>query len=142
MSRRRRAALILRSEDGQALAEFAMVVPFLLILILGLVDFARAWNAQQVLTDTARESLRNSVVANPQFTYSAMLNLIDQALLRASLDPDRADVTVDGWKAGTGTQARITIDYVYDLGFFGPLIGWATGERSLALSTSFVMRNE
>lgn len=142
MIRRRRAALILRSEDGQALVEFAMVVPFLLILILGLVDFARAWNTQQVLTDTARESLRNSVVANPQFTYSAMLNLIDQALLRASLDPDRADVTVEGWKAGTGTQARITIDYVYEFGFFGPLIGWASGERSLALSTSFVMRNE
>jgi Flp pilus assembly protein TadG len=140
--RRRRAALILRSEDGQALVEFAMVVPFLLILILGLVDFARAWNTQQVLTDTARESLRNSVVANPQYTYAAMLNQIDQALLRASLDPDRADVTVDGWKAGTGTQARITIDYVYEFGFFGPLIGWASGERSLALSTSFVMRNE
>lgn len=142
MSRRRRAALIVRSEDGQALVEFAMVVPFLLILILGLVDFARAWNAQQVLTDTARESLRNSVVANPQYTYAAMLNQIDQALLRASLDPDRADVTVEGWKAGTGTQARITIDYVYEFGFFGPLIGWASGERSLALSTSFVMRNE
>jgi len=131
-----------RSEDGQALVEFAMVAPLLLVMILGLVEFARAWNAQQVLTDTARESLRSSVVANPDFTYDAMLGLVDQALTRAALDPALADVTVEGWKAGTGTPARIRIDYRYEFGFFGPLIDWATGDRTLALSTSFVMRNE
>jgi len=131
-----------RSDDGQAVVEFALVTPILLFLILGLVEFSRAWNAQQVLTDSARESLRNSVVANPDFTYAAMRGLIDQALLRASLDPSLADVTVEGWKAGTGTPARIRIDYRYEFGFFGPLIDWVTGDRTLALSTSFVMRNE
>lgn len=131
-----------RSENGQALVEFALVTPVLLLLLLGLVEFSRAWNAQQVLTDAARESLRSSVVANPDFTYDAMRGLIDQALRRASLDPALADVTVEGWKAGTGTPARIRIDYRYEFGFFGPLIDWATGDRTLALSTSFVMRNE
>jgi len=131
-----------KSEDGQALVEFALVAPLLLILILGLVEFARAWNTQQVLTDAAREALRSSVVANPNFTYDALVGLVDQALVRASLDPERAQISVDGWKAGSGTPARIRIDYEYDLGFFGPLVGWASGDRSLALSTSFVMRNE
>jgi Flp pilus assembly protein TadG len=131
-----------RSEDGQALVEFALVVTILLLLVVGLVDFARAWNTQQVLTDTARESLRNSVVANPDFTQEQMRSQIDAALRRASLDPDKADVTIDGWKAGTGTPARISIEYEYDFDFLGPLIGWAVGERTLALSTSFVMRNE
>ncbi len=131
-----------RSEDGQALVEFALVAPILLVLILGLVEFARAWNTQQVLTDAAREALRSSVVANPDFTYDALLGLIDQALIRASLDPDRAQVSVDGWKAGTGTPARIRIDYRYDFGFFAPFVDWVTEDRSLALSTSFVMRNE
>lgn len=130
------------SEDGQALVEFALVAPILLLLILGLVEFSRAWNTEQVLTDAAREALRNSVVANPDFTYDALLGLINQALVRASLDPNRAQVSVDGWKAGTGTPARIRIDYQYQFGFFGPFVDWATGDRSLALSTSFVMRNE
>ena len=124
------------------MVEFALVVPILLLLIVGLVEFARAWNTQQVLTDAAREALRNSVVANPNFTYDALLGQIDQALVRANLDPDNAQVSVEGWKAGTGTPARIRIDYRYTFGFFGPLIGWATDDRSLALSTSFVMRNE
>jgi len=140
MSRRR--GRFGRSEAGQALVEFALVIPVLLLLILGLVEFARAWNTQQVLTDAARETLRRSVVANPDFTYEEMQGLVDQSLRRASLDPDRAQVTVEGWKTGTGTPARIRIDYLYEFGVFAPLVGWATGDRSLALTTSFVMRNE
>lgn len=119
-----------------------MVVPVLLLMILGLVEFSRAWNTQQVLTDAARTSLRSSVVANPGFTYDAMLSVIRESLVRASLDPARAQVTVDGWKAGSGTPARIEIQYEYEFGFFAPLIDLATGDRSLALTTSFVMRNE
>jgi hypothetical protein len=131
-----------RGRNGQALVELALIVPVLLLLIVGLTEFARAWNTKQVLTDASRVALRSSVVANPDFTYESMLQLIDEALLRASLEPDRAQVSVDGWKAGTGTPARIRIDYRYELGFFGPVAGWATGDRTLVLSTSFAMRNE
>ncbi|MDX1675446.1 MAG: TadE/TadG family type IV pilus assembly protein [Longimicrobiales bacterium] len=129
-------------EDGQALVEFALIVPLLLLLLVGLAEFARAWNTKQVLTDAARESLRSSVVANPDFTYEAMLDVIDQALLRAALDPERAEVSMEGWKTGTGTLARVQIDYTYELGLFGALANWAAGDRTLVLSTSFVMRNE
>ena len=129
-------------EDGQALVEFALVVPVLLLLVVGLAEFARAWNTKQVLTDAAREALRSSVVANPEFTYESMLDVIDQALLRASLDPEKAEVSSEGWKAGTGTMARVQIDYTYELGIFGALANWAAGDRTLVLTTSFVMRNE
>ena len=139
MTRRSR---IWRSDDGQALVEFALVIPVLLVMILGLVEFSRAWNARQVLTDVAREALRSSVVANPGFTYGDMRAIVDDALRRASLDPSLAEVTVDGWKAGTGTPARIVIDYPYELGVFATLVGWAGGDRTLTLTTSFVMRNE
>jgi len=138
----RRAWRRWRSDSGQALVEFALVTPVLLLVIVGLVEFARAWNTQQVLTDAAREALRNSVVANPSFTQQQMRAVIDDALARASLDPALADVTVENWKAGTGTSARILIEYQYDFGFFGYMAGWAAGDRTLVLSTSFVMRNE
>jgi hypothetical protein len=132
----------LRRRDGQALVELALIVPVLLLLIVGLAEFARAWNTKQVLTDASREALRSSVVANPDFTYESMLDVINQALLRASLEPERAEVSVEGWKAGTGRAAQIRIDYQYELGFFGFLAGWATGDRTLVLTTSFAMRNE
>jgi len=113
-----------------------------MMLIIGLTEFSRAWNAQQVLTDTAREALRNAVVANPDFTYDAMLDLIRQSLRRASLDPNRAAVEVNGWKGGTGTEASIRIDYEYDFGLLGPLLAWAGDRKGVSLSTSFAMRNE
>ena len=131
-----------RRNEGQALVEFALVVPVLLLMILGLVEFARAWQTQQVLTDAARESLRSAVVANSGFTYEALRGRLDYTLRQAALDPEKAQVAVEGWKTGTGTPARITIDYQYDFGILGPFVTWTTGGRSLALSTSFVMRNE
>lgn len=131
-----------RRRAGQALVEMALVVPVLILLIAGLAEFARAWNTKHVLTDAAREGLRNSVVANPAFTYQSLLDGIDQSLLRASLDPERAEVSVEGWRGGSGSRARISIDYEYELGVFGALAGWAIDDRTLVLSTSFVMRNE
>ncbi|HSJ13918.1 MAG TPA: TadE family protein [Longimicrobiales bacterium] len=131
-----------RRRDGQALVELALVVPVLILMIVGLAEFARAWNTKQVLTDAAREGLRNSVVANPAFTYQSLLDGIDQSLRRASLDPERAEVSVEGWRGGSGTRARISIEYQYELGVFGAVAGWAVGDRTLVLSTSFVMRNE
>ena len=95
-----------------------------------------------MLTDAAREALRSSVVSNPGFSYGQMEAVVDQALMRAGLEPELAQVTLDGWKAGTGTRARIQIEYEYELGLIGSLLGWVSGDRTLVLSTSFVMRNE
>ena len=51
-------------EDGQALAEFAIVASILCLLVFGLIDSARAWNAQQALTDAAREAARRAAIAS------------------------------------------------------------------------------
>jgi Flp pilus assembly protein TadG len=48
----------LKREEGQALVEFALVLPILLVLVLGIVDFGRAinyWNGETSLAnDVAR----------------------------------------------------------------------------------------
>ena len=52
----------LGNEDGQALVEFALVVPLLLIFILGIVDFGLAYNYQNDETHLANEAIRFAVV--------------------------------------------------------------------------------
>lgn len=131
-----------RDRSGQALVEFALVVPLLLILIVGVVELSRAWNAHQVITNTAREALRSAVVDNPLFTQEQMQARINEQLALASLDPSRAEVLFDGWKAGTGNPARIELRYRFDFDILGPLMEWAAGRRSVTLHTGFVMRNE
>ncbi len=56
-----RFARRLRSDTGQALAEFAMIAPILFILIFGIIDTARAYNAWVTVQGAAREGARFGV---------------------------------------------------------------------------------
>lgn len=48
----------LGKDGGAAAVEMALVMPFLLVLVCGIIDFGRAYNAQISLTHAARESVR------------------------------------------------------------------------------------
>lgn len=47
-----------RSEQGQAIVEFAMVMPILVILLMAVVFFAMGFNLQMVLNAAAREGAK------------------------------------------------------------------------------------
>jgi Flp pilus assembly protein TadG len=53
-----------RSERGAAAVEFALVVPVLLALLLGIIEFGRAYNVQISLTHAARETVRTMAIDN------------------------------------------------------------------------------
>lgn len=46
------------SDRGAAAVEFALLLPLLVLLIFGMIDFGRAINAQITLTQAAREGAR------------------------------------------------------------------------------------
>ncbi len=141
MSAARRRRLRGSGRRGQALVEFALVAPVLLLLILGLVDFARAWNVYQVLTDAAREGARTAAVDNGA-SEDSVRSVIGSALQRASLDADDATITIVGLGSGRGEPTTVTIEYAYQLRWLGALVALAQGDDVLTLTTEFVMRNE
>ena len=47
-----------RGERGAAAVEMALILPVLLLLVGGIIDFGRAFNAQMTLTQAAREGAR------------------------------------------------------------------------------------
>jgi hypothetical protein len=49
-------------EEGQALVEFAIVVPLILLLVLGIVDFGLAYNFKNDQTSLANQALRYAEV--------------------------------------------------------------------------------
>ena len=51
-----------RPRRGQALVEFALVVPILLLLLLGILDFGRAVYASHTIGNAAREAARLAIV--------------------------------------------------------------------------------
>jgi len=46
------------SERGAVAVEFAIVAPLLVMLLLGIMEFSRAYNAQASLSAAARQALR------------------------------------------------------------------------------------
>ena len=55
-------ATFARSDEAQALVEFALILPVLLLLILGLIDIARAVEEENTLAFAAREGTRYAIV--------------------------------------------------------------------------------
>jgi Flp pilus assembly protein TadG len=51
-----------RSERGAALIEMALTLPLLLLVTMGAVEFGRAYQHWQVLTNAAREGARIAVL--------------------------------------------------------------------------------
>ena len=47
-----------RSTEGAELFEFAMALPLLLVLVVGIIDFASAYNTKHITSNAAREAAR------------------------------------------------------------------------------------
>jgi len=53
----------IRNSKGQALVEFALLLPVLLLLILGIIEFGRAFYMKNTLTNAVRHSARKAAVS-------------------------------------------------------------------------------
>jgi Flp pilus assembly protein TadG len=129
-------------ETGQAIVEFALVAPILLLLVLGIVDFGRAFMIKQVLIDAAREGGRVAVVADPTTTIDTVAHRINLQLAAAGVDTAAAVKSVSGFQGGTGVPATVSITYPYSLLWIRPFMGWTGSQGSITISTSVTFRNE
>jgi Flp pilus assembly protein TadG len=136
----------------------ALTAPVVLMLVLGLVDFARAWNINQVITDAARQGARECAIdQDPVKTWEDVMNtVVNPRLFNASLDTVVANVTphdetgTENAAACSATRAastplkRITvrIEYPYELGWIGAIFEFAGGNNLVTLNTEFTMWNE
>jgi len=53
-----------RGDRGAAILEFALVVPFFIILVMGIIDFSNAYNDYNSVRQGVREGTRQIVVAD------------------------------------------------------------------------------
>jgi len=51
-------------ERGAAVVEFALVVPLLLLMIVGIAEFGRAYQVQTTISGAAREGVRSMALHN------------------------------------------------------------------------------
>jgi Flp pilus assembly protein TadG len=102
-------------DRGTAAVEFALVVPVLLLIVFGIIDFGRALNAQIELTGAAREGVRLAALG---YTGAAV-----QARVAAAA-PGLSGVTatvVASCPAGAGPAADAQVDVSYPFSFITPI---------------------
>lgn len=88
MIRKNMRSSALRRDHGTALVEAALIVPLLLLLVFGIIDFSRAFNAKQTLTHASREAVRVYTVtedmAETQAAFDAAVTSIGSATMALS----------------------------------------------------------
>jgi Flp pilus assembly protein TadG len=140
---------LLHNERGQALAEFALVLPLVLLFIAGVVEMGRAWNIKQAVTDAAREGARYSVVDNPDInTMAEVQSKIEARLALAGVDSsdvvfssgDCAAVA-DCWRKSE-KEMTVSVSTGFRMALLGRLLGWAGAPTVVTISTDATMRNE
>ena len=130
-----------KNRRGQALAEFALVLPLILLFIAGIVEMGRAWNIKQAVTDAAREGARYAVVqSDPEMTPDDVKAKIEERLLLAAIDSATIQFSPDFHVPGSETT--VTVSTGHRMGLMGILLGWAGGPTVVTISTEATMRNE
>jgi Flp pilus assembly protein TadG len=137
-----------RNRLGQAAVEMALVMPILLILLLGIMEFGQAWNAKQIITDAAREGARQAVVFDPDIDQDSVEATVIAALARGGIPSSAATVEFDrdpapggNWR-DPGTMQTMDVRVQYRFGFFGPIFQAIFGSESITLTSVVSMRNQ
>ena len=125
----------LRGEAGAAAVEFALVVPILLLLLVGILEFGRVYNAQIELTAAARQGVRVMAIQNSQAAAKSATELAAPSLNPSLTD---AQIAIVSSPVNTGLCApgsTVTVAATYPLTFLTGMFG-----TSITLTGKSVMK--
>jgi Flp pilus assembly protein TadG len=138
-----------RSQTGAELVEFAMVLPIMLLVFGGIVDFGLLLQRQQVITNAAREGARLAVL--PGYTSADIQSRVTQ-FVREGINNDSAapvatltQVTLTPGSGPAFQAARVSVTLADRFLILGPIVSLAGGSGSfgtIALTATTTMRVE
>lgn len=115
------AAISTSSLESQAIVEFAIILPILLILLLGLINVGLLVNAQVILTQAAWEGARvgatlDQVGGEGDAEILSAIEAAAQGLpapvnVQVEIFPDEAVRRARPWPAPRGDPLRVTLEY-------------------------------
>jgi Flp pilus assembly protein TadG len=131
-------ARLWRSERGTAVVEFALVAPLLFVVLFGIIDFGRALNYYNNLTQIAGQGARAAAVNQNPSGGPPSGTSIQDALKSAVGSPELQKgitVCIPTVPASPGAPVTVTASFTFH---FIPLVG----KIDLPLSASQTVRSE
>jgi Flp pilus assembly protein TadG len=111
-----------RNEDGQAITEFAIILPILMALLLGIIQFGIIFNNYITLTDATRAGARTAAVnrflGDNGASAVTAVERSAQGLDQSVLDPTITVTADPDWK-NPGNEVTVTASYPYSINILG-----------------------
>ena len=141
-----------RREEGAALIETAFTLPIMLLVCVGILEFGRAYQTWQILTNAAREGARVAVIS--ENTDAQVTQMVRAYMTNGGL-PAAASATVNINRAQPlaatprvdDTASVVTVSYPFSFIVLNPVArlvvsGSNTGSAALTMTSVATMRNE
>ena len=123
-----------RGEKGQTLVEFALVLPILVLLIIGMLEFGRVLNVWLIVNNAAREGAPHATVG---VSEAEVIARVKEAC--PTLDADSLVVEVSGAQGLMGSPVAVRVESAIEL---VPLIGALFPENPFPVGAQAVMALE
>jgi Flp pilus assembly protein TadG len=121
-------------EEGQALVELAIVLPVLLLILVGIMEFSLLLYNQQVITNASREGARFGIVARTPRRTAAQIDSVVASYCDSHLVTFGSGLPTSS-TAATGTafgdDLTVTVTYPYDFLVLPSFIGDLAGGMNL-----------
>lgn len=122
---------------GQSMVEFALVLPALLLVLFGITEFGRAFEAYLTVNHIAREGARLAAVGATNSEIETLV--LSEA---AGLDPEYLTVTVTpDAQSARAAGATVTVRVAYQFQLIVPLISDIVGS-GIPMAAALSMRIE
>lgn len=125
----------LQDDHGAQVAEFAILLPILLMLVFGIIDFGRGFFSWVILTNGAREGARAAAVGNNQAAVtSTVQNAVSGLYVTgiesgACVSPAKGKLCVTGANlvGDMGEPVTVTVQYNFSYIVLPNIMNWAAG---------------
>ena len=120
-----------KEEGGSVVVEFALVLPILVLLLFGMIEFGRGYNARVELVSAVREGARAAALGENAATVTTKTKAA-----APGLTADDINVSATAACTTVPTPADVTVTATYPFQYDIPLFRSAT----LTLTAKAVMR--
>jgi Flp pilus assembly protein TadG len=111
----------IRNEQGQAMTEFALVLPVLALILFAVIQFGIVFNNYVTLTDATRAGARKAAVSRDDPNRDADV----MAAVRSSasdLDGSKLSVSPPSSTWDSGSDVTVTASYPYSISLLGLVV--------------------
>ncbi|MBQ3602383.1 MAG: pilus assembly protein [Clostridia bacterium] len=124
-----------KREDGQAMVEFALILPIFLLILCGIIDFGWLFYNQLSLNNACREGARYAVVhTDENADTQSIINHIEN-ISSTVFANDGVDITVTYSSPSDPTAGDVTVSMQADISFFTPVLSTILGKEKTITST-------